>query len=70
MDHETVHDDGLAPVVPPTRVEVTRLRSAALFLEFRDEEAPSASRDAPCSPVESISSGRESVMPESRRTPR
>ena len=46
MDHETVHDDGLAPVVPPTRVEVTRLRSAALFLEFRDEDAPRASRDA------------------------
>jgi RNA polymerase sigma-B factor len=46
MDHETVHDDGLAPVVPPTRVEATRLRSAALFLELRDEEAPRASRDA------------------------
>jgi len=46
MDHETIHDDGLAPVVPPTRVEVTRLRSSALFLEFRDEEAPQASRDA------------------------
>jgi RNA polymerase sigma-B factor len=46
MDHETIHDDGFAPVVPPTRVEVTRARSAALFLEFRDEEAPQASRDA------------------------
>jgi RNA polymerase sigma-B factor len=41
-----VHDDGLAPVVPPTRVEVTRVRSAALFLELRDKEAPRASRDA------------------------
>jgi RNA polymerase sigma-B factor len=46
MDHETIPDDGLAPVVPPTRVEVTRTRSAALFLEFRDGDAPSASRDA------------------------
>ncbi|HEV7875303.1 MAG TPA: RNA polymerase sigma factor SigF [Nocardioides sp.] len=46
MDHETMRDDGFAPVVPPTRVEVTRLRSAELFLEFRDEDAPQASRDA------------------------
>src|SRR5215210_4299349 len=46
MDYETIHDDGLAPLVPPTRVEVTRLRSAALFLELRDGEAPRASRDA------------------------
>ena len=46
MDHEIIRDDGIAPVVPATGIEITRLRSAALFVDFRDEGAPPASRDA------------------------
>ena len=45
MDHETVRDDGLVPVIPSSGVELTRHRSAELFVRFRDEEAPQASRD-------------------------
>jgi RNA polymerase sigma-B factor len=50
MNQETTRDDGIPAVSVPstldTAVEVTRRRSAALFVEFRDEDASGVTRDA------------------------
>ncbi|MCW2791542.1 MAG: polymerase, sigma 28 subunit, SigD/FliA/WhiG [Nocardioides sp.] len=44
MDGDTTPDDGTEPRVP-TAVELTRRRSAELFVQFRDAEASPASRN-------------------------
>lgn len=46
MDGPTTWDPASTSHAPLSRVEVTRRRSAELFNEFRDEDAPQASRDA------------------------
>lgn len=44
MDGPTTWDPSSTSHAPLNRVEVTRRRSAELFIEFRDEDAPQASR--------------------------
>src|SRR6476619_1189984 len=43
---ETTRDDGLLTDAPPTGVELTRRRSAELFVLFRDPSAAQGTRDS------------------------
>lgn len=45
MDGPTTRDPVSAAQAPQSRVELTRRRSAELFVEFREQDAPQASRD-------------------------